>query len=83
MRDVSHKDSAYLISGLAEGLPVDLTRICASTGDDQFGLVFTSEGTNLIVIDQSVTLFYAIPYDLVVHTGEVNWTSVREMSSLV
>ena len=82
MSHIYHQVSTNFISDLAETLEINLSGICAGTGNDQLWLAFLCDSLYLIVINEAV-IIDTIRNTVEIFAGKVHRTSMCQMSAMI
>ena len=79
MRHVDHEQGTHFIGDLAEGREIDSAGIGAAASQDQFGLVLTRQGGNLIHVDALVVTAHGVRHRLEPLAGIIGGMAVGKM----
>ena len=81
MSHIYHEVSANLICNLAETLEINRSRISTCTCNDQLRLCLHCDLFELVIVDKSVVI-YSVRNNVEIQTGEVDWASVSQMTTI-
>ncbi len=82
MGHVRYHGRTNLLGDLTNSLEVDDPRIRTRADHNHLGLVFVRQVGKLVVIDPLIVLSYAIRYDLVELTREIERVAMCQMSAM-
>ena len=79
---INHKYGADFVGNIRKDLEINRSGVSGRTGDQQLGLILLRHIPNLVIIDQAGLVIDIIRNNIIVLTGNISRTAVRQMAAV-